>query len=204
VTEFGVDEANVDGGLFRQPLQMVRSPRYGIQVPAHAEYLLEGRILAGLREPEGPFGEYPRTYGPRSNKPVIEIDEVFHRSDPLFQTIQPASNEHLLLGAIPREAAIYTRVRHMSPNVRDAALTLAGSCRFHVVVSMTPRYAGEAKNVLLAAFTGAYEVKRAVVVDEDVDISSAEEVEWAIATRVQPQSDLVIIDGAHGAGLDPL
>ena len=203
VTEFGVDEAGVGGGLFRQALQVVRSPRYGIHVPAFAEYLLEGRLLARRREPEGPFGEYPRTYGPRSDKPVIEVDEVFHRSNPFFQTIQPASNEHLLLGAIPREAAIYTCVRHLSPNVHDVALTMASGCRFHVVVSMMPQRVGDAKNILLAAFAGAREIKRVVVVDEDIDISSAEDIEWAIATRVQPQRDLVIIDGAHGSGLDP-
>jgi 2,5-furandicarboxylate decarboxylase 1 len=203
VTAFGVDEAGVGGGLFRQPLPMVRSPRNGILVPAFAEYLFEGRILAQQRGPEGPFGEYPRTYGPQSDKPIIEVDEVFHRSDPLFQTILPASNEHMLLGAIPREAAIYTRVRHISPNVRDVALTFASGCRFHVVVSMKPSREGEAKNVLIAGFAGANEVKRVVVVDEDIDISSAEEVEWAIATRVQPHRDIVIIEGAFGSSLDP-
>ncbi len=203
VTEFGVDEAGVGGGLFRQPLSMVRSPRYGILVPAFAEHLFEGRLLAQKRAPEGPFGEYPRTYGPKSDKPVIEIDELFHRADPVFQTILPASNEHMLLGAIPREAAIYKIVRHVSPTIRDVALTFAGGCRFHAVVSMTPKRAGEAKNVMLAAFAGAKEIKRVVVVDEDIDISSAQEVEWAIATRVQPDQDVMIMSDMFGSGLDP-
>lgn len=203
VTEFGVDEAGVGGGLLRQPLSMVRSPRYGILVPAFAEYLFEGRLLAQKRAPEGPFGEYPRTYGPKSDKPVIEIDEVFHRPDPLFQTILPASNEHMLLGAIPREAAIYSIVRHVSPTVRDVVLTFAGGCRFHAVVSMTPKRQGEAKNVMLAAFAGAKEIKRVVVVDEDIDIANSQEVEWAIATRVQPDRDVTIIGSMFGSGLDP-
>lgn len=201
MTEFGIDEAGVGGGLFRQPLQMVRSPRYGILVPAHAEYLFEGRILAHKRGPEGPFGEFPRTYGPTSDKPIIEIDEVFHRADPLFQTILPASNEHMLLGAIPREAAIYSIARHVSPTVRDVVLTFASGCRFHAVISMTPKRAGEAKNVMLAAFAGAKEIKRVVVVDEDIDIANAQEVEWAIATRVQPSQDVMILDGMFGSSM---
>ncbi|HEY7416856.1 MAG TPA: UbiD family decarboxylase domain-containing protein, partial [Ktedonobacteraceae bacterium] len=203
VLPFGVDEAGIGGGLLRQPLPMVRSPRYGILVPASAEYLLEGRVLARQRGPEGPFGEFPRTYGPTSDKPLLEIDDIFHRSNPIFQTILPASKEHMLLGAIPREASIYSAIGHVSSNIRDVVLTFAGGSRYHVVISMTPRRKGEAKNVLVAAFAGFTEIKRVVVVDEDVDISSAEEVEWAIATRVQPHRDVVIIEDALGSPLDP-
>lgn len=203
VLPFGVDEAGVGGGLLHQPLPMVRSPRYGILVPALAEYLLEGRVLARQRGPEGPFGEFPRTYGPPSDKPLLEIDDIFHRSNPIFQTILPASKEHMLLGAIPREASIYSAVGHVSANVHDVVLTFAGGSRYHVAISMTPRRKGEAKNVLVAAFAGFTEIKRVVVVDEDVDISSAEEVEWAIAMRVQPHRDIVIIENALGSPLDP-
>ena len=203
VVPFGFNEAHIAGGLLHQPVPVVRSPRYGILVPAFAEYLLEGRILARQRAPEGPFGEFPRTYGPPSDKPVLEIDEVFHRANPIFQTILPASREHMLLGAIPREASIYEAIKHVSSNIRDVVLTVAGGCRYHVVISMTPRRKGEAKNVVVAAFAGFTEIKRVVVVDEDVDISNAEEVEWAIATRVQPHRDVVIIEEALGSPLDP-
>ncbi len=203
ITAFGVDEATIAGALLGEPIPMVRSPRYGILVPALAEQLFEGRVLAGVRELEGPFGEFPRTYGPRSEKPVVEIDAHYHRHDPYFQTILPASREHMLLGAIPREAATFRAVRHVSPNVRDVVLTFAGGCRYHAVVQMAPRIAGEAKNVLLAAFSGANEIKRVVVVDEDIDIGDARDVEWAIANRVQPHRDVVIVSGALGSQLDP-
>jgi 2,5-furandicarboxylate decarboxylase 1 len=203
VVPFGFDEAGICGALLGQPMPAVRSPRYGIMVPAMAEYLLEGRILARRREPEGPFGEFPRTYGTRGDRPVVEVDEIYHRSNAIFQTILSASKEHMLLGAIAREASIYNAVRHISPNVHDVILTFASGCRFHAVVSMTPKRKGEAKNVLLAAFAGFNEIKRVVVVDEDVDITSAEDVEWAMATRVQPPRDVVIIEGALGSSVDP-
>jgi 2,5-furandicarboxylate decarboxylase 1 len=203
VVAFGVDEAGIGGGLLREPLPMVRSPRYGILVPACAEYLLEGRILARQRAPEGPFGEFPGTYGSQADKNVIEVDDIFHRSNALFQTILPASKEHMLLGAIPREASIYNCVRRISPNIRDVVLTYAGGCRFHVVISMKPGRPGEAKNVLIAAFAGFNEIKRVIVVDEDIDISNAEDVEWATAMRVQPHRDIIIIEDALGSPLDP-
>jgi 2,5-furandicarboxylate decarboxylase 1 len=203
VAPFGVDETGIAGALLRQPIPVVRSPRYGIVVPAMAEYLLEGKLLARRREPEGPFGEFPRTYGPQSDKPVIEVDDIFHRSNAIFQTILSASKEHMLLGAIPREASIYNIIRRTSPNVHDVFITYAGGGRFHVVVSMTPKRKGEAKSVLLATFAGYDGIKRVVVVDEDVDITSAEDVEWAMATRVQPHRDVVIIEGALPSPLDP-
>lgn len=203
ITPYGVDESAIAGGLLREPLDLVSSPLYDIRVPAHAEYLLEGRVLCGARQPEGPFGEFPKTYGPESPKPVVVIDGLSHRSHPIFQTIMPAGREHVLLGAIPREAAIYRATRQISPNVRDVRLTFAGGCRYHANVSMDPRMAGEAKNVIVATLASAGEVKRVVVVDPDIDIGQADDVEWAIATRVQPDRDLVVISGALGSSLDP-
>ncbi|TAM60925.1 UbiD family decarboxylase [bacterium] len=203
ITAFGVDEAGIAGALLREAIPVVRSPRHGIAVPALAEQLFEGRVLAGVREPEGPFGEFPRTYGSRGDKPVVEIDAHYHRHEPYFQTILPASREHMLLGALPREAAVFRAVRHVSPNVRDVALTFAGGCRYHAVIAMAPQIAGEAKNVMLAAFSGANEIKRVVVVDEDIDVGDAADVEWAIANRVQPQRDVTIVAGALGSSLDP-
>jgi 2,5-furandicarboxylate decarboxylase 1 len=203
ITPYGIDEAYVAGALLGHPAPLVKSPRYGLLVPATAEFLIEGRILANVRQPEGRFGEFPRTYGPRSDKPVMRVDAIYHRRDPYFQTIMPAGREHMLLGAIPRESTLYKTAQQVSLNVKDVVLTFASGCRYHAVVSMRPKLVGEAKNVILATFAGANEVKRVVVVDEDIDIHSAEDVEWAIATRFQPSRDLVVITDALGSPLDP-
>ncbi len=203
LTAYGVDEASVAGGLLGVPAPLVKSPRYGLLSPAMAEFLLEGRILANVRQPEGPFGEFPRTYGPRSDKPVVRVEAIYHRRNPYFQTILPASREHMLLGAIPRECALYKATQQVSANVKDVVLTFASGCRYHAVVAMTPRLPGEAKNVILAAFAAANEVKRVVVVNDDIDIHSPEDVEWALATRFQPGRDLILIREALGSPLDP-
>jgi 2,5-furandicarboxylate decarboxylase 1 len=203
VTAFGVDEAGIAGGLLHESLPVVRSPRYGIQVPANAEHLLEGRILARQRGPEGPFGEFPRTYGVQTKVHQIEIDEIFHRTNAIYQTILPASQEHMLLGSIPREASIYDCVRRISSSIRDVVLTFAGGGRFHAVISMSPTRPGESRNVLLAAFAGFNEVKRVVIVDEDIDPSNPQEVEWAMAMRVQPARDVMIFEDMLGSKLDP-
>jgi len=75
--------------------------------------------------------------------------------------------------------------------------------RYHLYVQMKKRREGEPKNVILGAFGGHYDVKHVVVVDEDVDVHSPIEVEWAIATRFQADRDLVVVSDAQGSPLDP-
>lgn len=203
IAPFGQDEMEIAGALKGEPVPVVRCKTIDVEVPAHAEIVLEGRILPHIREPEGPFGEFPKYYGPKSDKEVIEITAVTHRNNPIFQTILAASYEHLLLGGIPREASILRSLRDTVPTISNVHLTLGGTSRYHLIVQMQKRNEGEVKNVILAAFASHYDVKHVIVVDEDVDIFNLEEVEWAIATRFQAEKDLIIIDGALGSKLDP-
>lgn len=203
IAPLGQDEMEISGALKGEAEKVVKCKTVDIMVPAHAEIVLEGRILPHVREPEGPFGEFPKYYGPKSDKEVIEVTCVTHRNQPIYQTIVPATYEHLLLGAIPREASLLRSIRNTVPTVSGVHLTLGGTCRYHLVVSMKKRNDGEPKNVMFAAFAGHYDVKHVVVVDDEIDIFNMEEVEWAIATRFQADKDLLVVHGALGSKLDP-
>lgn len=203
IAPLGQDEMEISGALKGRAEEVVKCKTVDICVPAHAEIVLEGKILPHVREPEGPFGEFPKYYGPRSDKEVVEIHCITHRKNPIFQTIVPASYEHLLLGGIPREASLLQSIRNTVPTVTNVHLTLGGVCRYHLAVSMKKRNEGEPKNVILAAFAGHYDVKHVYVVDEEIDIFDQEELEWAIATRFQADKDLVVVHGALGSKLDP-
>ncbi|HEX3970121.1 MAG TPA: UbiD family decarboxylase, partial [Stellaceae bacterium] len=108
-----------------------------------------------------------------------------------------------MLGAIPREATMLAHLRRSFPNVTDVCLARGGMCRYHLYVQMKKRFEGEAKNVIMGAFAGHYDVKQVVVVDPDVNIHDPTEVEWAVATRSQADRDLVIVPNAQGSRLDP-
>ncbi|MCM3397764.1 UbiD family decarboxylase [Oceanobacillus profundus] len=203
IAPLGQDELEISGALKGYPEKVVKCKTIDVYVPAHAEIVLEGKILPRVREEEGPFGEFPKYYGPKSKKEVIEINAITHRNNPIFQTILAASYEHFYLGGIPREASILTKLRETVPTVKDVHLTLGGTCRYHLVVSMKKRNEGEAKNVILAAFAAHYDVKHVVVVDEEVDIFNMEDVEWAVATRFQADKDFVVVHDALGSKLDP-
>jgi 2,5-furandicarboxylate decarboxylase 1 len=197
------DELEVAGALQGRPLEVVKCLTSEVRVPAAAEIVIEGRLLPTLREPEGPFGEFPQYYGERADRHVIEVDAVTLREDALFHTIVGGGLEHLLLGAIPREASLLAHLQRSFLGVRDVHLPRGGACRYHLHVQLKKRNEGEAKNVILGAFAGHYDIKQVVVVDEDVNIHDPAEVEWAVATRCQPDRDLVIVANAQGSKLDP-
>jgi 2,5-furandicarboxylate decarboxylase 1 len=203
IAPIDVDELEIAGALHRRPLAVVKCLTSELRVPAEAEIVIEGRFLPGVRELEGPFGEFPQYYGERAERHVMEIDAVTHRRDAIFHTVVGGGLEHLLLGAIPREATLLAHLKRSFPNVRDVHLARGGACRYHLYVQIHKRQEGEAKNVMLGAFAGHYDVKHVIVVDEDVDIHNPDEVEWAVATRFQADRDLVVVPESQGSKLDP-
>ncbi|MDB5772780.1 MAG: 3-octaprenyl-4-hydroxybenzoate carboxy-lyase [Burkholderia sp.] len=203
ITPIDHDELEIAGALHGAPLPVVKCLTSDVRVPANAEIVIEGRILPKVREPEGPFGEFPKYYSAKENREVIQVDVITHRKSPIFHTIVPAEMEHLLLGSIPREATLLAHLQRSHPGVRDVHLSIGGVGRYHLHVKMEKRREGEPKNVILCAFGAHYDIKQVTVVDADVDVHDPQQVEWAIATRFQADRDLVVIAGAQGSVLDP-
>ncbi len=197
------DELEVAGALHGSPLEVVKCVTGDVRVPAGAEIVIEGRLLPGVRETEGPFGEFPQYYGPAGENPAIEVQAVTTRAKPIFHTIVPAAMEHLLLGAIPREATIVAHLQRTCPTVLDVHLSRGGVCRYHLYVKLRKTQEGQARNVILAAFAAHADVKQVTVVDDDVDVHDPTAVEWAVATRFQAGRDLIVIPRAQGSKLDP-
>jgi 2,5-furandicarboxylate decarboxylase 1 len=197
------DELTIAVALQGRALPVVKCVTSELRVPAEAEFVIEGRLLPHVREPEGPFGEFPQYYGERGDRHVVEVSAVTQRRDAIFHTIVGGGLEHLLLGGIPREATLLAHLQRSFPNVRDVHLSLGGVCRYHLYVQIAKRWEGEGKNIMLGAFAGHYDVKQVIVVDDDVDIHDPAQVEWAVATRFQADRDLVIVSESQGSKLDP-
>ena len=203
ITPIDRDELEIAGALHGEGLAVVKCLTNEVRVPADAEIVIEGRILPKVRELEGPFGEFPKYYSAQEAREVIVVDRVTHRTSPIFHTIVPAEMEHLLLGAIPREASLLAHLQRSFPGVVDVHLSIGGVARYHLHVKLRKRHEGEPKNVILCAFGSHYDIKQVIVVDEDVDVHVPLQVEWAVATRFQADRDLVVIAGAQGSVLDP-
>lgn len=203
IAALGFDEFGIAGALYGEPMELVKGETVDLEYPAHAEIVLEGKILPNVRQPEGPFGEYPKYYGPRKDREVIELTCMVSRKDPIFQTIVPATDEHTMLGAVAREGGVLRIIQHAVPTAKAVHLTPGGTGRYHLVVQIDKKNAGEAKNAIFAALGSSQEIKHVVVVDTDVNIFDPIDVNWAIATRCQADKDVFIVAGACGNKLDP-
>jgi 2,5-furandicarboxylate decarboxylase 1 len=193
------DERAIMGGLLGEPLELVRCETSDLLVPAHAEMILEGEILPHERTPEGPFGEFTGYSLGERQREVLKVRAITHRRDAIFQDITVGHLDHLMLSTTPIEANLYRAVRAMVPTVKSVRVPAPFTC----YVSIEQRISGQAKNAILAVLGADLYMKRVVVVDHDVDIFNDRQMSWAIATRCQPDRDIVIITNTRGSDLDP-
>ncbi len=200
---YGEDEYEVMGGLMQEPVEVVKAKTVDVLVPANAEVVFEGRILPGIRLPEGPYGEFTWYYGLERPSPVMEVTAITHRRDAIFHHLFAAHAEHNLTGRLGREAVLYKRVRAAVPGVTAVHMPMSGICRIHAYVQIKKEYDGAGQIAALAALASDPFVKLAVVVDEDVDINNDAEVLWAIATRTQPDRDTFFVPESATSRLDP-
>ena len=186
ILPFGVDELEVANAMRgSSPLKLARCTTIDLEVPVDSEIVLEGVIDAFDTRVEGPFGEFPRYYSPEAARPTFTLKAICHRDKPIYYSILPAAREHLLLGAIPREASILASVQRAVPAVKAVHLTYGGTCRYHLIVGLDKGHEGEARMAMLAAMANNADIKHVVIVDKDIDIFDMEQVEWALATRFQ-------------------
>jgi 2,5-furandicarboxylate decarboxylase 1 len=193
------DERAIMGGLLGEPLELVKCETSDLLVPAHAEIILEGEILPHERTPEGPFGEFTGYSLGERQREVLKVRAITHRRDAIFQDITVGHLDHLMLSTTPIEANLYRAVRAMVPTVKSVRVPAPFTC----YVSIEQRISGQAKNTILAVLGADLYMKRVVVVDHDVDIFNDRQMSWAIATRCQPDRDIVIITNTRGSDLDP-
>ncbi|MGH8247627.1 MAG: UbiD family decarboxylase [Gammaproteobacteria bacterium] len=201
---YGVDELSLAGALQGAPVDVVKCETVELEVPANAEIVIEGRILPGVREPEGPFGEYTGYYTPAYPKPVMEVTAITHRDHPIFLAMltgEPTTENHVLK-MIPMEASCFALLKSRFPGVKAVHFPGAGGTGLMGVVALKQRNRHEARS-LLTMMLGSQGNKIVVVVDEDVDIFDMEKVMWAICTRCRPDQDLIVLPRMMGWQLDP-
>jgi 2,5-furandicarboxylate decarboxylase 1 len=199
-----VGKFEVVGGLLAEPLQVAACATIDLHVPAAAEILIEGAILPGVREPEGPFGEFTGYFSRRSTQHVFVARALAMRERPWFQSIASGrAGDHITTLGLIREAEIMNALARVIPNVKAVHVPLSGTSSFTAYVSITQGRPGEAKHVIPIALGVDHYLKLVIVVDDDIDVFDESDVLWAVATRMQPDRDLVIISGSLGALLDP-
>jgi len=207
---YGRSEMEISGGLIGRALEVVRGPVTGLPIPASSEIAIEGEIPPPSEEarPEGPFGEWPGYYsggttGTGENQPIIRVKAIYHRNDPILEDEAP-----LWPGAVKMDLHISAGVlwdQLESAGIQDIA-GVYNHTSYLTVVSIKQKYAGHAKQAGTAALScaaGNRNGRYVVVVDEDIDPTNIKEVLWAMMTRVDPPTNIDIIEGCWSTPLDP-
>lgn len=203
LTPLDADEYAVAGGVMGAPLELIPSLSFGdeLMAPAEAELVLEGRILAGKRCVEGPFGEFTGYAGPQRLSWVVEISAVYGKQRPTIIDIFPCYSEHIN-AHLPIEASIYQRAKQAVPGVIKTCWVGSGG-PFNLIISLAKKTEGEPMRAALAAISASNFIKHVIVVDEDIDPEDLTQVMWAFSSRVQADQDLSILKNLQGQVLDP-
>jgi 4-hydroxy-3-polyprenylbenzoate decarboxylase/2,5-furandicarboxylate decarboxylase 1 len=195
----------IAGGLRGAPVELTNCKTCDVEVPATSEVVIEFEVDLDQLVMEGPLGEYTGYYTPPTPKPVARITAITHRRNPYFQgllTGKPVTENHILK-QIPFEASVLKTLKEQFPTIENISIRPSAGVSFYVVISMTERFAGEARQVILAAMSSNIRPKWTIVVDTDIDVHSSSEVEWAMAFRVQPQRDVIVVGDIPAGPSDP-
>ena len=186
-------------GLLRgSKTDVVKSISNDLQVPASAEFVLEGVIEAGDLANEGPYGDHTGYYNEVEKFPVVTVHRITHRKDPIYHSTYTGRppDEPAMLGAALNEVFV-PLLQKQFPEITDFYLPPEGCSYRLAIVSMKKQYPGHAKRVMMGVWSFLRQfmyTKFVIVVDDDIDIRKWEDVIWAITTRMDPIRDTVLID----------
>ena len=185
-------------GLLRgEKTQVVKCLGNDLQVPASAEYILEG-FLHGDEAEEGPFGDHTGYYNEVETFPVFTIDRITHRENPIYHSTYTGRppDEPAILGVALNEVFVPI-LKKQFPEIVDFYLPPEGCSYRMAVVSMQKQYPGHAKRVMMGVWSFLRQfmyTKFVIVTDDDIDVRNWEDVIWAMTTRMDPVRDTVMIE----------
>lgn len=194
-----VDELDLAARL--TPVALARCKTVELLVPKDCEMVLEGHFT-GEYANEGPFVDITGTWDFVREQPVVEITRVAFRTDPIYHALVPGQSEHKVLMGMPKELDIFRAVNQVCC-CRDVHLSAGGCSWLHAIIQIRKQAGRDGQQALAAAFQAHPSLKHCIVVDEDIDIHNSQEVEWALATRFQASTDLMVLEDQPSSSLDP-
>jgi len=202
----GEDEISIAAALANvkdnASLHLTHAQTVDLIIPAEAEFVIEGTVYRDRKHAEGPFVDLTETQDIIRNEPVLVVKAITHRKDAIWQALLPGSLEHKLLMGMPREPTIFKSVNQVAKCL-DVNINPGGCSWLHAIVQIDKQFEDDGKKAIAAAFAGHRSCKHVFVVDGDIDIYDPLQVEWAMATRFQGDSDMVVLDKEPGSSLDP-
>ena len=199
--EIGFDELKIANAL--EPIEVVKANSVDLMVPAEAEFILEGRVYKDEKHTEGPFVDLTETYDTIREEPVFEVKKITHRKNAIWQALLPGALEHKILMGMPREPTIFNKVNEKGVKCLDVNVNPGGCSWLHAIVQIDKKTEEDGKKAIYGAFAGHSSCKHIFIVDKDINIYDPLSVEWAMATRFQGDTRMIVKAKEPGSSLDP-
>ena len=193
-----MDEFAIAGLIREEPVELVKCKTVDLEVPAHAEYVLEGYVTPGELRPEGPFGDHTGYYSPAEDYPVFHVTTITHRKNPIYPTTmvgRPPTEDFFMGKAAER---IMLPILQMAlPEIVDMNMPAEGAFHNLLIVSMRKEYPGHAQKVMHALWGMGLLMltKTIIVVDHDVNVQDPSEVAWRVTNNINPATDITFAEG---------
>jgi len=195
------------GGLRDTPVEMVKCETVDVDVPAHAEIVVEGEFRPFNWTMQGQFASFNGFYDVPRRRPVFDVTAITMRKNPIFQHVHIGRplNECNSIAAFFRSVRTFMQIREIMPNVVDVFVDPSAGCGFTVHVAISKARIGEPKMAMMRAYTalGGF-CKHVFVYDDDIDIRDPRERDWALAHRFIPDRDLMIVPNVVGMNIEPM
>ncbi|TET27218.1 MAG: UbiD family decarboxylase [Candidatus Heimdallarchaeota archaeon] len=199
--DIGVDELEIANAL--EPIKVVKAHSVDLLIPAEAEFVLEGKVYFEERHAEGPFVDLTETLDIIREEPVFEVKKITHRKEAIWQALLPGALEHKILMGMPREPTIFNKINATGVKCLDVNISPGGSSWLHAIVQIDKKTEEDGKKAIEGTFEGHTSCKHVFIVDKDINIYDPLSVEWAMATRFQGDTRMVVKDKEPGSSLDP-
>ena len=199
--DIGVDELTIANAL--EPIKVVKANSVDLLIPAEAEFVLEGKVYFEERHAEGPFVDLTETLDIIREEPVFEVKKITHRKEAIWQALLPGALEHKILMGMPREPTIFNKVNATGVKCLDVNISPGGSSWLHAIVKIDKKTEEDGKKAIEGTFAGHTSCKHVFIVDKDINIYDPLSVEWAMATRFQGDTRMIVKDKEPGSSLDP-
>lgn len=193
--KLGDDEMGVAGALLGDPVRALKCRTNDLLVPATAEIVIEGEIDTADTVEEGPVSEYHGMYERYGAAYVLTVRAITRRRDAMLQVVEPGFHlEHVLLGGVAIAAGLQSHLKAIIPAIGSVAVSNSGCGRLSAVVALTREHRpGDADKAILAGLSAVNLIKQVTVVDADIDPWDEFAVQWALATRMRADRDIVIV-----------
>ncbi len=203
IAKQGDGKHGIASHLIGRPITLMKAQTVDVPAFADAQFVIEAEILPNVREAEGPFAEVTGYYAAHDKRWVMRVKKITHRRHPVFHTLLSGREVWNAVG-FTAEAKIFAEVSGKIPQLRAVSLSPGGCGFYGAIVQVDKDHPQVGKEAITATFEAFEPLQRVVAVDTDVNLFDPSDVEWAMTTRFDPDTDLILLQDQPGHILNPM